>query len=256
MTTKGRTEVNMKKITIFISNTIILFGLESCGWLPEQPDKVVQGSLTLTPLVYPDGMVQPAPDKSALTIPETVSPRDMIVVSDDLSPPPLDLAKANAEIKILRPPESKQQRKARRVLSSELKQTPQGLQYLRFTTNFDRLWESLSYVAIELGFTVEDRNRSKQTYYVFRKIEKRLLQVEEEKKSGVKRVLGNRESYQIYLDAEDSTHTTLKIRNKSGQDDESALARFLLVQIKAVLEQPIESAIDIPKKKHSGEHSH
>jgi len=246
----------MNKNTITLSSLIIVFGLNSCGWLSEQPDKIVQGSLTLTPLLYPDKMTQPAPDKSALNIPETVDPKDMRVVDDDPAPPPLDLAKANAEVKLLQPSESKQQKKARLVLSSQLKETPQGHQYLRISANFDRLWESLEFVAIELGFTVEDRNRSKQTYYLFRNIEKSQIQEREEFESGVERKLGNRENYQIYLESENATHTLLNIRNQSGQDDDSSLARFLLVQIKSVLEQPIDSAIEIPKKNNSRKHSH
>jgi len=206
----------------------------------ETPDRVALGSLTLTPMTYPDGMLAPKPDKSALSIPETIDPKDMKVVDSDPAPPPIDVAKANAENKKLQPKESKQEKTSRLVLESVVKQTIDGHQFLLVSTSFDSLWDKMTTILVELGFQVEDRNRSKQTYYVYRELEKTELQKTEEKESGKDREFGNRESYQFYLEPNGKTHTQVSVRNKLSQDDDSTIARLLLVQFKSVLEQPIK----------------
>lgn len=230
----------MKRIVSWGGYVVIVLGLNACVSWGEEVDLVAQGSLTLTPLIYPDDLMQPVENKSALRIPQTIDPRELAFVEADPAPPPLDLAKANAEMESLKPaPESKEEKITRLSLASSLKKTPEGNQYLIVNATFDRVWESMPDIARELGFNVEDRNRSKHYYNVFRNIAKTAEQEKEEEESGIVRELGNKESYQVYIDTEDPNHTLVSIRNQAGQDDDSGLARLFLVQIKAALEQPI-----------------
>lgn len=230
----------MKIISVTICSLLLIFNLSACGWMTEQPDRVTQGSLTLTPMFYPDGLVQPEADRNALSIPETIDPKDMKVMESDPVPPPIDLVKANAESKKLQPKESKQEKKSRLALESVVKQSVDGHQFLLVSGSFDHLWDNMTNLLVELGFKIEDRNRSKQTYYVYRELEKTEAQKIEEKDSGVERELGNRESYQFYLNPQDKTHTQISVRNKLGQNDDSTIAQLLLVQFKSALDQAVQ----------------
>lgn len=230
----------MKIFIIGSISFVFISMLSACGLFGDRLDPVAQGSLTLTPLTYPDGMQAPSEDSGALRIPETVNPEHMALVESDEAPPPLDLDKANREALALQSKETKEEKQARLSIPSELKQTPQGHQYLLVGKSFDILWETIGNAATKLGFKVEDRDRGKQYYLIYRDIIKSAAELQEEKETGIERRLGNREAYQIYLDKQDAQHTAINIRNSSGQNDDSGLAQHLLVQIKAYLEQPIK----------------
>ncbi|MFV2056028.1 MAG: outer membrane protein assembly factor BamC [Thiohalomonadales bacterium] len=231
----------MKPIIICISGIFVLPLLNACSFFGEEIDLVAQGSLTLTPLVIPEGMSKPVEQRSALAMPETINPLELAMVEIVPTPPPLDIDKANAEMESLQPAlESEQQKKERLTLASNLKQTPDGKQFLIVRAKFDRVWESIPDVVRELGFQVEDRNRSKHYYTVSRDIPKTPEQEQKEEDSGIVSELGNTESYQIYIETQDESHSLVSLRNNAGQDDASGLARLLLVQIKAAFEQPIQ----------------
>ena len=124
---------------------------------------------------------------------------------------------------------------------------PRGHNILAVEAGFDEVWEYMGDVVQNLGFKVGDRNRSKQVYDISRQLTKTRLEEKELRDTGVERTVGTQEQYQIYIDrvsdnasGQGKKQSSILVRNSKGQPDTSSLARHLLVQIKAYLEQPIQ----------------
>lgn len=239
-----------KVVTVVLSLVV----LSACGLFSDlfvdKNDRIREGSLTLTPLRIPQDLTSPD-TRDALQIQSTdkISAEDSLSNEKDLEKPPqLDLDAATELEKSLRSDSGKSSLKTGMHIPSSLAVETDGHSVLIVEASFDEIWEYLDEVLKNLGFEVTDRNRSLQIYEISRQMSKTQIEEKELRDTGVARTTGTREEYQVHVEQASKPADAVAIpirqckvliRNSQGQPDSSSLARHLLVQIKAFLEQPI-----------------
>lgn len=213
-----------------------ILSLTGCSLFSEDRDRVLAGSLTLTPLRIPKDLT--APDsRNAMHIPEQTGYSEM--KSSELEKPPiLDTELANELEKKLASNVSKTPVQTFQVT---LAQAAGNHSELVVKSDFDVLWQHMENVLEQLGFDVTDRDRSQHRYYVNRKLPMSREELKQIETTGEGRTSGGNETYQIEVTPESNgEQVKIKVRNERGQLDNSGIGRHLLVQIKAYLEQPLQ----------------
>ena len=215
--------------------------IAACSIFSDDRDRVLEGSLTLTPLRLPKEAA--APDhRNALRIPNIPYTDNPNEKQEELEKPPiLDTALANELEKKLG--SAVDQKKA------EVKSFPVsmvdgdgGIAQLTVDGEFDLIWPYMENVLEKLGFKITDHNRSEHLYYISRSLSTTVEDKEQEKTTGVARTVGVEESYQIEVSPKsgDDNAALIRVRNSLGQLENTALSRHILAQIKAYLEQPLK----------------
>jgi len=216
----------------------------ACGVFSDDHDRVLEGSLTLTPLRLPQDVAAPD-NRNALVIPKIEFSSDPSTDQNELEKPPLlDVALASEMEKTLG---SNVDQKKVEVKSFPVTvvEVDGGLAELTVDGDFDLLWSYMENVIEKLGFNVTDRNRSEHRYYISRALPETLEAKEQAKNTGVERSVGTAESYEVEVAPKEAAgasgkSSTIRILNNRGQKENSALARHILTQIKAYLEQPLQ----------------
>jgi len=246
-------DVARLRASLFFSNTqlttkllmvCMCLLLASCGVFSDERDRVLEGSLTLTPLRLPK-TATPPDNRNALHVPEIVYDDFSSLKKQELEQPPvLDTALASQIEKNLGSDleHSKQDLK---TFPANMTEVAGGLPELRVDGDFDLLWPYMETIMEKLGFKVSDRDRSKHLYYITRDLPISDEEKEQIRLTGVERKLGNSESYQVEVAPLASAQANAKasvvrIRNDAGQLENTALSRHMLAQIKAYLEQPLQ----------------
>jgi len=93
---------------------------------------------------------------------------------------------------------------------------------------FEMVWRRTSMALDALGFTIEDHDQSNRIFHVYNDLPSGLT--EEELKFGKPKSATVREEYWIYVQ-EQGNNTHISVRNKSGQVDESQVAKQVLTML-------------------------
>jgi uncharacterized lipoprotein len=223
--------LTFRRVAVMCGVTLVV---SSCGMFSSNQDRVLQGSLTLTPLRVPKNL--DAPDsRNALHIPDQTSYSPKIKQSELEKPPLLDTALADELEKKL---SSNVTKTSVQTFQVAMLQTPGNYAELAVQGDFDVLWQYMDGALEKLGFQVTDRDRSQHRYYVTRKLPMSREEQKQLENTGEERTSGGDESYQIEVYPADKT-VNIKILNTLGQVENSRLGRHLLLQIQAYLEQPL-----------------
>jgi len=228
-----------------LAAALIGLTIVSCGVFSDKRDRVLEGSLTLTPLRLPKDVSSPD-NRNAMQIPEVPYEYTSNVEQSELEKPPLlDVALASEMEKKLGSAVD-QKKSDIKTFPVSLVEVAGGLAELSVDGDFDLLWPYMENVLDNLGFKIDDRNRSEHRYFISRQLPDNPEAKLEVKNTGVERTVGNAESYQIEVAPKESATTkianvsVIRVRNSQGQVENSALSRHMLAQIKAYLEQPLQ----------------
>jgi len=235
-----RSSISKLAASVAMSFSCLLF--VACGIFSDDRDRVLEGSLTLTPLRLPKDATHPD-NRNAMHVPE-VSYEDYFSSNkEELEQPPvLDVALASETEKKLGS-DIDQSKAEMKTYPASLTEVSGGLPELHVDGDFDLLWPYMENILQKLGFKVSDRDRSKHLYYITRDLPITDAEKEQIKNTGIERDLGNSESYQVEVAPKKSANAKMslvRIRNDAGQLENTALSRHMLAQIKAYLEQPLQ----------------
>jgi len=230
------------KIGVIGAASALSLSLTACGVFSDDRDRVLEGSLTLTPLRLPKDIAAPD-NRNALVIPNIAYDYSSDVDRAKLEQPPiLDTALASEMEKNLgsNVDQSKSEVKTFPVTLAE---ATGGYPELNVEGDFDLLWPYMENVLEKLGFKITDRNRSEHRYYISRQLSETAEAKEQVRTTGVERSTGTSESYQVEVAPKQGAadkSSVIRLLNDLGQVDNSALSRHMLAQIKAYLEQPLQ----------------
>ena len=132
---------------------------------------------------------------------------------------------------------------AKGVLNVRAARNTDGYDLLVVEAKFDDVWDRVGESLKSIGFVVEDSNRGEGIYAIHQVIHKKLTEEEEFLRPRFDK--GLREEYQVHVEDRDE-QSRITVRNTSGKIDDSALAKHLLVQLKANLSRDTEM---VKKKK-------
>lgn len=212
---------------------ILSVAVTACGMFENKQEYEYLKSKSTPPLTVPDG----------LQLPEQSREYDIPALADagtadldelkKLEPPPgMDdalLTAMDAE------EAGKTGKDGVEALTVRTARNTEGYDLLVVEADFDLSWDRVGEALKKLGFKIGDSDRGNRVYVIYQDVLRETT--DEEKFLRPRGDKGPREEYQVHLDDRD-TQTRISIHNQGGKPDDSALAKHLLVQLRAMLEHP------------------
>lgn len=210
--------------------SLLLSLLPACGLFENEHQWDYLKSESAPPLKVPGDLQQPQEDPS-YSVPDTnvTGTTDIKELEKLEVPPPFDETR-HAQLDISDESEKKETDDTR--LNVHTARNTEGYDLLVVEADFDKTWDKVGTVVVEMGFKIEDKSRGEGVYNIYQPINK--VMTEEEKFLRPRFDKGLREAYQLYLEDRDN-QTRITVRNTAGKVDDSALAKHLLVQLQARL---------------------
>ena len=205
-----------------------------CGVFSHKHDRDYLKSSSITPITIPKGDEQPAVNHEYDIPKSPVSPEKNVAKLEVLEKPPAFDASAAENEGLLE--SGKPKTVNADALSVREARNTEGYSLLVIEAKFDRAWDSVGTALKNMGFKIDDSDRGDGIYSIYQVINR--VMGDEEKFLRPRDDKGLREEYQVHLeDHEDFTRVT--VRTKDGKVDDSDLAKHLLVQLRAELENPL-----------------